>query len=133
MKIKKVVLDTSIIIDGKITQMLRGDELKGLEEVIVPLAALDELQAQASRGREPGFLGLDELKKIRKFCEERKINLRFAGDRPSFDDIRLAGGGRLDAMIRDVAKLENATLLTADYVQSLVGEAEGVMTEYLPP
>ncbi len=133
MKIKKAVLDTSIIIDGKISQMLEKDELEGLEEIIVPLAALDELQAQASRGREPGFLGLDELKKIRTLCGGKKINLRFTGERPSYEDIRLARGGRLDAMIRDVAKTENATLLTADYVQALVGEAEGVLTEYLPP
>ncbi len=133
MKIKKAVLDSSIIIDAKISQMLQKDELEGLEEIIVPLAALDELQAQASKGREPGFLGLDELKKIRKLCVEKTINLRFTGERPSYEDIKLARGGRVDAMIRDVAKAENATLLTADYVQSLVGEVEGVMTQYLPP
>ncbi len=133
MKVKKVVLDTSIIIDGKISQLLEKNELEGLEEVIVPLATMDELQAQASKGREPGFLGLDELKKVRKLCEEKKINLRFTGERPSLEDIRLASGGRLDALIRDVAKAENATLLTADFVQALVGEAEGVSTEYLPP
>lgn len=133
MKVKKIVADTSIIIDGKISEMLEKSEFEGLEEVIIPVAVLDELQAQASRGREPGFMGLDELKKIRKICEDKKINLRFAGERPTLEDIKLARGGRLDAMIRDVAKDENSVLLTADYVQALVGEAEGVKTEYLPP
>lgn len=133
MKVKKIVADTSIIIDGKISEMLEKGEFEGLEEVIIPVAVLDELQAQASRGREPGFMGLDELKKIRKICEDKKINLRFAGERPTLEDIKLARGGRLDAMIRDVAKDENSVLLTADYVQALVGEAEGVKTEYLPP
>ncbi|MBS3051877.1 MAG: Flp pilus assembly complex ATPase component TadA [Candidatus Aenigmarchaeota archaeon] len=133
MKAKKVVLDTSIIIDGKISEMLTKSEIEGLEEVIVPLATLDELQSQASRGREIGFTGLDELKNIRKICETKKIALRFTGERPSLEDIKLARGGRLDAMIRDVAKNENAVLLTADYVQGLVGEAEGVLTAYTPP
>ncbi len=133
MKMKKLVADTSIIIDGKISKMLKKDLIEGLEEVIIPLAVLDELQAQASKGREPGFVGLDELKEIRKLCEEKKIDLRFTGDRPSLEDIKLAGGGRLDALIRDVAKDEKATLLTADYVQGLVAEAEGVKVEYIAP
>ena len=133
MKVKKVVADTSIIVDGKISEMIESNKLEGLEEVIIPLATLDELQAQASKGKEPGFVGLDELKRIRRMCEERGITLRFTGERPTLEDIKLARGGRLDAMIRDVAKTENATLLTADYVQALVGEAEGVSVEYIPP
>lgn len=133
MKVGKICLDSSIIIDGKISQMLENGEFESLKEIIIPRVVLDELQAQASRGREPGFVGLDEIKKIRKLCEENKIVLRFSGERPSLEDIKLAKGGRLDAIIRDVAKEENAVLLTADYVQALTGEAEGVKTEYLPP
>ncbi|MDI6826264.1 MAG: PINc/VapC family ATPase [Candidatus Aenigmarchaeota archaeon] len=133
MKINKLVVDTSIIIDGKISEMLEKDEFEGLEDIIIPLAVLDELQAQASRGREPGFVGLDEIKKIRKICEDKKIDLRFTGERPSLEDIKLAKGGRLDALIRDVAKSENGTLVTADYVQGLVAEAEGVKVEYIAP
>lgn len=133
MRMKKVVADTSIIVDGKISELIEKNEIEGLEEIIIPLATLDELQSQASKGRESGFVGLDELKNIRKLCEERKIDLRFTGERPSLEDIKLSKGGRLDALIRDVAKDENGTLLTADYVQALVGEAEGVKVEYLPP
>jgi ATPase len=133
MKMNKLVADTSIIVDGNISEMIKKDQIEGLEEVIIPLAVLDELQAQASKGREPGFVGLDELKEIRKLCEAKKINLRYTGNRPSLDDIKLAKGGRLDALIRDVAKDEKATLLTADYVQGLVAEAEGVQVEYIAP
>jgi len=133
MKMKKLVADTSIIIDGKVSEMIDKEQIEGLEEVIIPLAVLDELQSQASKGREPGFVGLDELKKIRKSCEDKKIDLRFTGERPSLEDIKLAKGGRLDALIRDVAKDEKATLLTADYVQGLVAEAEGVKVEYIEP
>jgi len=133
MKIKKLIADTSIIVDGKISEMLEKEEFESLEDVIIPVAVLDELQAQASKGREPGFVGLEELKKIRELCEKKKIDLRFTGERPSLEDIKLAKGGRLDAMIRDVAKDENGTLVTADYVQGLVAEAEGVKVEYIAP
>jgi len=128
---KKIVADTSIIIDGKISEMIKKEQIEDLEEVIIPLAVLDELQSQASKGREPGFVGLDELKEIRKLCEKKEIDLRFTGERPSLEDIKLARGGRLDALIRDVAKDEKATLVTADYVQGLVAEAEGVKVEYI--
>jgi ATPase len=127
----KIVSDTSIIVDGKLSELITKGELKDIE-IIVPTAVLDELQAQASKGREPGFAGLDELKKLRKICEDKKIKMRFTGDRPTMDDIKLARSGRLDALIRDVAKDEEGVLYTADYVQALVAEAEGVSVEYIP-
>lgn len=128
----KIVTDTSIIIDGKLSELLEKGKLKDTE-IIVPLAVLDELQSQASKGREIGFIGLEELKKLRRMAEDKGIKIRFTGERPTMDDIRLAKSGRLDALIRDVAKVENATLMTADFVQALVGEAEGVSVLHIAP
>ncbi|MGC9200942.1 MAG: PINc/VapC family ATPase, partial [Candidatus Aenigmatarchaeota archaeon] len=99
-------------------------------EIIIPIAALDELQAQASKGREVGFIGLEQLKEVRKVCDKKKIKIRFDGERPSLEDIKLAHSGRIDAMIREVAKKNNAYLYTCDYVQALVAEAEGVKVKY---
>ncbi len=130
-KVQRIVLDTSIIIDGKISQMVRNHELENIE-IIVPYAVLDELQAQASKGRDPGFVGLEELKRLRALCDQNDIKLRFSGDRPSIEDIKLAKSGRMDALIRDVSKAEGGILYTADYVQALVGEAEGVKINYIP-
>ncbi|MBI2184380.1 MAG: Flp pilus assembly complex ATPase component TadA [Thaumarchaeota archaeon] len=129
---EKIIPDTSIIIDGKITELVKDEKEKDVE-IVVPRAVLDELQAQASKSREPGFIGLRELKKIRERCEEAAISFRIEGSRPSFDDIRLARSGRIDAIIRDVAKNEHGVLYTADFVQALVAEAEGVKVRYLPP
>src|SRR5579862_9667080 len=97
------VLDTSIIIDGRVTALITSGEIPANSEIIVPMAALDELQAQASKHREEGFVGLEELTAIRKLGSEKKISLTFEGGRPSIEDIRLARSGRIDAMIRDVA------------------------------
>ncbi|MCD6371533.1 MAG: Flp pilus assembly complex ATPase component TadA, partial [Candidatus Aenigmarchaeota archaeon] len=127
-----IVPDTSILIDRRLSAMIKEKKLKNVE-IVVPVAALDELQAQASKGREPGFIGLDELKLLRELCKKRKIPLRFGGERPSLDDIRLARSGRIDAIIRETAKKEKGILYTADYVQALVAEAEGVKVKYIPP
>ncbi|HEX2170148.1 MAG TPA: PINc/VapC family ATPase [Nitrososphaera sp.] len=126
MKNKKFVLDTSIIIDGEITKMLEGGNFEHDSDIIIPLAVLDELQSQASTNKEHGFVGLEEIKKIRELCNTKNITLQFVGQRPDLDDIKLAKHGRIDAIIKDVAMHESATLITADYVQALVAEAQGI-------
>ncbi|MGC1930564.1 MAG: PINc/VapC family ATPase [Candidatus Nitrosopolaris sp.] len=125
---KKLVLDTSVIIDGEVTKMIETGDISGASQIIIPLAVLDELQAQASNNKKHGFVGLSEIKKIREQCSERKIELLFVGARPTLDDIRLAKHGRIDALIKDVAIREGAILVTADYVQALVAEAQGVQS-----
>jgi len=129
--VNRIICDTSIIVDRKISELIEKSKLKDIE-IVVPTAVLDELQAQASKGREPGFIGLDELKKLRKICEEKGIKIRFVGVRPTLEEIKLAKAGRLDALIRDVAKSEDGTLYTADFVQALVAEAEGVKVKHIP-
>jgi ATPase len=128
---EKIVPDTSVIIHGKLSELIEKGKLKNVE-IVIPIPALDELQAQASKGREPGFIGLEELKRLRNICEKKKIKIRFTGEKPTLEDIKLAKAGRIDGMIREVAKSENGTLYTADYVQALVAEAEGVKVKYIP-
>ena len=125
----KIVADTSVIISGFITKQIESKSLQN-SELIIPMAALDELQSQASQGKEQGFVGLEEIKKINKLCQENNISIQFVGQRPSFDDIKLASHGRIDAIIKDVAKQNNAILYTADYVQGLTAEAEGITVNY---
>jgi ATPase len=128
---QKLIPDTSILIDGNVPAVINNGELTDIE-VVIPYAVLDELQAQASKGRETGFAGLEEIKKLRQLCDSKGIKLTFLGARPGLDDIRLARSGRLDALITDVAKTEGGILLTADYVQALVAEASGVQVKHVP-
>ncbi len=127
----KLIPDTSIIIDGNVAAIIEKGDYTDVE-LVIPYAVLDELQAQASKGRAPGFVGLGEIKKLRELCEKKGIKLTFLGARPGLDDIKLARSGRLDALITDVAKTENGILLTADYVQALVAEASGVQVKHIP-
>lgn len=132
---KKFVVDTSIIIDGEITRMLELERIRSGSEIIIPLAVLDELQSQASVNKEHGFVGLEEVRRIRDLCLKKEILLNFVGERPDLEDIKLAKRGRIDAMIKDIALNEKATLVTADFVQSLVAQAQGVESMYIsnPP
>lgn len=131
---KKFVLDTSIIIDGEVTRMLEsGNSIDHGSEIIIPLAVLDELQSQASSNKEHGFVGLGEIRKIREQCLKKNIDMRFVGERPNIDDIRLAKHGRIDAIIKDVAMKEGAILITADYIQAQLAEAQGIQSLHIRP
>lgn len=111
--------------------MIEVGQIDNGSEIIIPLAVLDELQSQASSNKEYGFVGLNEIKKIRDQSSMKDISLRFLGERPNIDDIRLAKRGRIDAIIKDVALHEDATLITADYVQALVAEVQGVKSLHI--
>ena len=126
----KAVLDTSIVINGRFSKMLENGEIEECE-IIISAAVIDELQAQASKGRDVGFKGLEEVKRIREIAESKGLTVKFIGERPSLEDIKLARSGRIDALIRDVAKSEKGTLYTSDYVQALVAEAEGISVKYV--
>jgi len=53
------------------------------------------------------------------------------GSHPSIDDIKFSGSGRIDALITDVAKQNDAILYTSDNVQHLVAQANDVETVFL--
>ncbi|MFP4001513.1 MAG: ATPase, T2SS/T4P/T4SS family, partial [Thermoplasmata archaeon] len=128
----KIVPDTSVIIDGRITTKVREGEFNDVE-VIIPEAVISELEAQANRGKETGMSGLEEIQEIRKLSEEGKIKLFFEGERPGSEAHELADKGEIDSIIRSIALDEDAKLVTSDLVQAEVAKAKGLNVEYLKP
>lgn len=114
-----------MIINGNITRKIESGILKDIE-IIIPAAVIDELQSQASQKRDQGFVGLEEVKKLQKLSKNFGLTIKFDGKRPTADDVRLSSRGRIDALIKDIAKENNAVLYTSDKVQALVSEAEGI-------
>jgi ATPase len=123
----KFVLDTSVIVEGRTVDLLE----EGVEEIIIPYAALNELEGMANRGKGEGYDGLEEIKRLRTECMRKSVELTFKGDRPSAEEIQLGPRGRIDALIRDVVRENKAVLITMDYLQSLVAEAEGLDSQYI--
>jgi ATPase len=128
----KIVPDTSVVIDGRITQMIKTGEYTG-STIIIPEAVVAELEAQANQGREIGFSGLTELQNLSRMAGEGTIELRYVGERPSLNQVKLASGGEIDALIRNVAIEYDAKFITSDIVQSEVAKAKGIDVLYLKP
>jgi len=123
----KIVPDTSVIIEGALRQQIEQGKLKG-KEILLHEAVFAELEHQANQGRSTGLIGLDELEKI----QATKTKIRICGKRPTGSEIRYAGTGEIDALIRQLAWDEDAALMTSDKVQAKVGEAKGMSVIFVP-
>jgi ATPase len=124
---EKIVPDTSILIDGKLSDLAEEGQLEG-KQIIVSEFVVDELENQANSGRETGYQGIGEIKELRE-RSDGDYEVEFTGRKPTMEEIELARNGRIDALIRDIAEKNDATLYTGDVVQARMAEAKGVDVE----
>jgi len=122
----KFLCDTSIIFNGNILTLIKDGELGEKPEIIICNIVVAEVEYRTNIQKEIGFFGLNVLKELRKLHNEKTINLLIVGRRPTREEIKLARGGELDALIREEARQNNAILITADRIQGVVGESEGL-------
>ena len=127
-----LVADTSVIINGNLAEQIESGSIRDFE-IIIPQAVFDELQSQASNRKEQGFIGLEQIQKLNRLSENYGLKIILKGSHPAIDDIKFAASGRIDALIIDIAKQNDATLYTSDNVQHLVAQAEDVQTVFLKP
>ncbi|HJX05080.1 MAG TPA: PINc/VapC family ATPase [Candidatus Nanoarchaeia archaeon] len=124
-KALRIVPDTSIIIEGTISKKIEKQELRP-NTILIHEAVMAELESQANKNRETGYLGLEEVKKLRELGGKYHFQVVFKGSRPTDFEIKYAKTGEIDSLIRKLAAEEKATLVTADKVQSLVAESKGI-------
>lgn len=117
-KSELVLLDTSVIIDGRIADISQTKFLEG--RFIIPKFVLKELQtisdSQDSIKRNRGRRGLDVLNKIRK---DAHMDVKISEE--DFPEI-----GDVDAKLIKMAKLLEAKIFTTDYNLNKVAEIHGV-------
>lgn len=113
-----VVLDTSVIIDGRIADIAKTKFIDG--RILIPRFVLKELQAiadsQDALKRNRGRRGLDILNKIQK---DTNLDVRIHED--DFPDIK-----DVDAKLVKLAKLLNAKVFTNDFNLAKIAELQGV-------
>ena len=117
-KDEMVLLDTSVIIDGRIADICKTGFLDG--KFIVPRFVLKELQQIAdssdSLKRERGRRGLDILGKLQK---SPNIDVKIHNE--DFADIR-----EVDLKLVKLAKVLGAKIFTNDYNLNKVSEIQGI-------
>lgn len=123
----RIVPDTSVLAEGVVSKYLKEKKLSATH-FIIPHAVINELEHQANKGREVGYIGLEEVQAL---TQNKKFTVEFVGSRPGEFEIKFAGSGAVDNMIRETAREHNAALMTADRVQALVAQAMGITVEFV--
>jgi len=115
---QKKVVDTSVIIDGRIVDIWRTGFLEG--ELIVPSFVLKELQHIADSSdqlkRNRGRRGLDVLNILQK-----ELNCPV-----KIENVELPEGAEVDTELLKIAKKLGAKVLTIDYNLNKVASVHGV-------
>ena len=113
-----IVLDTSVIIDGRIADLLEGRFIEGI--IVVPKFVLRELQfisdSQDALRRARGRRGLDMLNRIRQNprCEVRVHEMDFPEEK------------EVDAKLLKLTRVLDAKLYTNDFNLGKVAELQSV-------
>lgn len=131
-EIDKIVPDTSVIIEGMLSEKIINKEIK-VNKIIIHDALCSELEHQANDNRMIGLVGLDELNLLKDISKKNNFELEFKGRFPTHTEIRFAKLGEIDALIRELAYDEDAVLYTSDKIQHKVATAKGIKTIYLQP
>ena len=133
----KFVCDTSVIFNGLILNLIEDEELGNCPGILISNVVVAEIEYRTNIQKEIGFYGLNVLKKLRELDKENKIKLTIVGKRPTREEIKMAPGGELDALIREISLENNAVLITADRIQGDIGIFEGLevlfVKERMPP
>ncbi|TFG23707.1 MAG: ATPase [Promethearchaeota archaeon] len=122
----KFACDTSVIFNGQILALIEDGELGEYPEIIIANIVVAEVEYRTNIQKEIGFFGLNVLKQLRRLHDENKIKLRIVGERPTREEIKMAPGGELDALIRESAQQNDAALITADRIQGDIAIFEGL-------
>lgn len=112
------LLDTSVIIDGRIADICKSGFVEGT--LLIPVFVLEELQHIADSSdllkRTRGRRGLDILQRIRTEC-----SMIVEIDNRDFDDI-----SEVDSKLVRLGQLVGAKIITNDYNLNKVSELRGV-------
>lgn len=115
---RPVLLDTSVIVDGRIAEILRTRIIDG--PIVVPHSVLRELHQIADSDnklkRERGRLGLRVLNELR---EDAKLDVQIEAARGE-------EGNPVDEQLVDVAKRLNSRVITNDFNLNRLAALEGV-------
>ena len=112
------ILDTSVIIDGRIADIAETGFLEGV--LVIPQFVLHELQmvadSQDSMKRTRGRRGLDVLQRIQKMTQ---VTVQIAEE--DFPNVR-----EVDMKLIELAKLYNCKIVTNDFNLNKVAHVRGV-------
>jgi len=128
---EKVTLDTSALSEGVVSKLLEENRI-AFDELIIPEALVSEVEYQIEQNKAFGFLGIEELEKL-KVLSSNKFRIRFSGRKPSHFELERMSLFEMDSMVRDLAYDEGACLITANRFQEKLALSKGIDVFFVKP
>ena len=117
--------DTSAISEGIISRLIESGRIRG--RIVIHKALLLYFEELANQGKTIGYVGLDEIRKVKKLCSSLDIPFEILGDS------RRRYGNNIDVDVRELALEMGATLITANRVQAALAESMGIDVIFVRP
>lgn len=122
------VPDSTVVIERTLSSLIEEGRIRG--KVLIPVEMIRFFEEQAREGRALGFLGLEELAKVRDLAERGLALVEVVeigkGLKPSsLEDI--------DTLVREFAAKAGAKVVTHSELQSLACKAMGAEVLYISP
>jgi len=127
METEKIAPDTSIIIEGALSAKLESMDINP-SEVLIHEILISELEHLATMEHTSGYLGLDELKRLRAILKDR---LKIVGKKPAYGYERHMPLSDIDSLIRKMAFEEGAAFMTSDKINASAAEASGMQVIFI--
>ncbi|MEM2121210.1 MAG: PINc/VapC family ATPase [Candidatus Woesearchaeota archaeon] len=128
---EKVILDSSALSEGIVSKLLMENKIC-FEELIIPEALVSEVEYQIQQNRAFGFLGIEEIQKLKELSSN-KFRIKFSGKKLSHFELERMNLLELDSMIRDLAYEEGACLITTNKFQEKISTAKGIDVLFIEP
>ncbi|VVB75892.1 putative KH and PIN-domain containing protein [Candidatus Tiddalikarchaeum anstoanum] len=121
--------DISIVIEGLLLDLVNEKKISGT--IIIHNAIIDELEYAANRKQTTAIFGIEEIEEVKELEKKDKIMLEFEGEKKPYSRLRIQRLSELNAIVRNLAMLKNATLVTADEVQNVIAKSLGIKTLFI--
>src|SRR3989338_11525795 len=97
--VARLVPDTSVLIEGLVSAKLEIPELE-VDAIVIHEAAIAFFEQSANQNKAVGFLGLDELEKLKEYSTKLKFTIEFVCKKPDYKNPTL---NEIDTLVRELA------------------------------
>lgn len=126
-----VVIDTSVLIENNFSANLRKKNIIIKEKIIIPEVVYFEIENMANQKQIKSDFAMKEIQNIVEYCQDNNIEFEIFAQKIDPRQLYYGKKGYNDNLIRDVAYVRDATLLTFDKVQSKIAKSKNIKSELL--
>lgn len=126
-----VVLDTSVVVENELSDLLKKGDLEVKQKMIVPELVYFEVEHLANKKQLKANFAMKEIQKLIDYAQQNDIEFEIFPQKVQPRDLYFGKKGYNDNLIREVAYVRDATLLTYDKVQYQVCRSKNIKSHLL--